>query len=204
MYKKYIKRLLDIVCALIGFPIFIIIFIIVAPIIKITDRGPIFYNGERLGKNGSTFKMYKFRSMKVNAPDIRNRDGTTFNSENDSRVTKIGKFIRKTSLDETAQIINVIKGNMSIIGPRPDLPEAIHLFEKDGERKLLLRPGIAGYTQAYYRNSIKWNERVKKDIYYVENVSFKLDVKIFFKTLVTVLKSDNVYINDDCRGAGNE
>jgi undecaprenyl phosphate N,N'-diacetylbacillosamine 1-phosphate transferase len=131
MYKKYFKRILDLILALIALPFWFIIFIIVGPIIYFQDKGPIFYNAPRLGKDGKVFKMYKFRSMKVNAPDIRNEDGSTFNSEDDPRLTKIGKFIRKTSLDETPQLLNIIKGDMSIIGPRPDLPE-----QKDlGSRK---------------------------------------------------------------------
>lgn len=113
MYKNFFKRLIDIIIAIIGLPILVVIFIIVAPLIKLSDKGPIFYNAYRVGKNGKLFKMYKFRSMKVNAPDIRLDDGSTYNGENDLRVTKIGKFLRKTSLDEAPQILNVLIGDMS-------------------------------------------------------------------------------------------
>jgi len=107
MYQKYIKRIIDIIFSLIGLIFFLPIFLIVSILIKLEDKGPIFYNAERLGQNGKIFKMYKFRSMKVNAPDIRNKDGSTYNGNDDPRLTKIGKFIRKTSLDELPQLINV-------------------------------------------------------------------------------------------------
>lgn len=205
MYSKFVKRLIDIIISICLLPIFFIIYIIIAPIIYINDKGSIFYNSNRLGKDGKIFEMYKFRTMKMNAKDIRNKDGSTYNGEDDPRVTKIGKILRKTSIDEIPQIINVIKGDMSIIGPRPDLPEHIEKYTDDEKRKLLVRPGITGYNQAYYRNSVEWKERLKNDIYYVEHISFKLDVKIFFKTISTILKRKNVYIDSNCdRGIKNE
>ena len=126
MYKLFIKRLIDICVSLICIPFFALIFLFVAPIIYFTDKGPVFYSAERLGKNGKFFKMHKFRSMRVNAPDLRNADGSTFNSSSDPRVTRIGRMIRKTSLDETPQIFNVLKGDMSIIGPRAHLTTKYH------------------------------------------------------------------------------
>lgn len=195
MYRKYIKRIFDLILVIPGIMALSIIFIPIAILIYLEDRGPIFYNANRLGKNGINFKMYKFRSMKVNAPDIRKDDGSTFNSEDDPRLTKIGKLIRKTSIDEIPQLINVLKGNMSLVGPRPDLPEHINVYKGNEERKLEVLPGITGYSQAYYRNSIKWKERIQNDIYYVDNISFILDVKILFKTFFSVLKSESIYIN---------
>jgi len=112
MYKKYFKRVFDLLLALIALPFWLILLIIIAPLIYFDDKGPIFYNAPRLGKNGVIFKMYKFRTMKVNSPDLRNEDGSTYNSENDPRLTRIGRLLRKTSLDETPQIINVLKGDM--------------------------------------------------------------------------------------------
>jgi lipopolysaccharide/colanic/teichoic acid biosynthesis glycosyltransferase len=194
MYKKYFKRIFDLILSLIALPFWFIILILVALIIYFQDKGPIFYNAPRLGKNGEIFKMYKFRSMKVNAPDIRNEDGSTFNSEDDPRLTKIGKFIRKTSLDETPQLLNIIKGDMSIIGPRPDLPEHRELYEENEERKLEVRPGVSGYNQAYYRNTVPWKERIQHDIYYIDHLSLWLDIKIFFKTAVSVLKREDIYV----------
>jgi len=194
MYKKYFKRIFDLILSLIALPFWFIILILVAPIIYFQDKGPIFYNAPRLGKDGEIFKMYKFRSMKVNAPDIRNEDGSTFNSEDDPRLTKIGKFIRKTSLDETPQLLNIIKGDMSIIGPRPDLPEHRKLYEENEERKLEVRPGVSGYNQAYFRNTVPWKERIQHDIYYIDHLSLWLDIKIFFKTAVSVLKREDIYV----------
>jgi glycosyltransferase involved in cell wall biosynthesis len=124
----------------------------------------------------------------------QNEDGSTFNSEDDPRLTKIGKFIRKTSLDETPQLLNIIKGDMSIIGPRPDLPEHRELYEENEERKLEVRPGVSGYNQAYFRNTVPWKERIQHDIYYIDHLSLRLDIKIFFKTAVSVLKREDIYV----------
>ncbi len=197
MYKNFFKRLFDIVLSIIALPFWLIILIVFGPIIYFEDRGPIFYNAPRLGKNGKIFKMYKFRSMKINAPDIRNKDGSTFNSEDDPRLTKIGRFIRKTSIDETPQLLNIIKGDMSIIGPRPDLPEHRKLYEGNEERKLEIRPGVTGYNQAYFRNTVSWKKRIRNDIYYIDNVSLWFDIKIFFKTILSVLKCEDVFITED-------
>lgn len=194
-YKEYFKRLLDIVWGIIGFVVCSIVFIIVGPIIYLTDKGPILYISDRLGKNGKIFKMFKFRSMKMNAPDIRNSDGTTFNSENDSRVTWIGKILRKTSLDELPQFINVLFGDMSLIGPRPDLPDAMNIYTDEEKRKLEVKPGITGYNQAYYRNSADLKLRFYNDVEYAENISFYLDIKIFFQTIKTILLKTNIYRN---------
>lgn len=194
MYRHYFKRLIDIILSLIGLPLFLLIFIIIAPAIYIADKGPVFYNSKRLGENGRIFKMYKFRSMKVNAPDLRNADGSTFNGEKDPRLTKIGNFLRKSSLDETPQILNILKGDMSFIGPRPDLPEHKALYTENEERKLEIRPGITGYSQAYYRNTIPWKARIQNDIYYIDNLTFLLDIEIFFKTVRSVLTHKNIYM----------
>ena len=179
---------------MLALPFWFLILIIIGPIIYFQDKGSVFYNAPRIGKNGEIFKMYKFRSMKMDASDLRNEDGSTFNSEDDPRLTKIGKFIRKTSLDETPQLLNIIKGDMSVIGPRPDLPEHLKLYENDEERKLEIRPGVTGFNQAYYRNTIPWKERIQNDIYYIDNLTWWLDVKIFFKTIISVLKRQDVFI----------
>lgn len=194
MYKKYLKRIIDLIVSICALPIFIIFYIIITPIIYFEDKGKIFYNGERLGKDGKIFKMYKFRTMKMNSEDIRNKDGSTYNGEDDSRVTKIGKVLRKTSIDELPQILNVLKGDMSIIGPRPDLPEHMKLYTNEEKRKLQVRPGITGYNQAYYRNSVEWKERIKNDIYYIDHLTLMMDIKVFFKTIETIIKRENVYI----------
>ncbi|WP_419961127.1 sugar transferase [Psychrobacillus sp. BM2] len=193
MYKKLLKRAIDLILALIGLPFLLIILIIIGPIIYFQDKGSIFYNAPRLGKNGEVFSMYKFRSMKLNAPDLRNKDGSTFNSEGDHRLIQIGKFIRKTSLDETPQLLNIIKGDMSIIGPRPDLPEMNKRYTTEEKIKLAVLPGITGYSQAFYRNSVEQEDKLKQDVFYAKNYSFKLDIKIFFKTLETVILRKNVF-----------
>lgn len=203
MYKNFFKRIFDFILALIALPFWFIILVIVGSIIYIQDKGSIFYNASRLGKDGKVFKMYKFRSMKMNAPDLRNEDGSTFNAEDDPRLTKIGKFIRKTSLDETPQLLNIIKGDMSIIGPRPDLPEHRELYEGNEEKKLEIRPGITGFNQAYFRNTVPWKERIKNDIYYINHLSFWLDIKIFFKTATSVLKREDVFVNEDNERSNN-
>lgn len=194
MYKKYIKRVLDLILSTIAMPFFLLVFIVIAPIIFFSDKGPIFYNADRIGKNGKKFKMYKFRSMKVNSPDIRLADGSTYNSADDPRVTKVGKFIRKTSLDELPQILNVFLGDMSFIGPRPNLPTVpFNELSESHKHRLEVRPGITGYNQAYFRNSVSAEQRTKNDNYYVDNISFFLDVKIFIQTIISVIKKDNLY-----------
>lgn len=196
MYKNFLKRFLDLLISIMFFPFFAIIFIVVAILIKLEDRGPIFYKGARIGKDCKIFKMYKFRSMKVNAPNILNKDGSTYNSKDDNRVTKVGKFIRETSIDELPQIINILKGEMSFIGPRASLEEALESYKDDEKDKMKVRPGITGYTQAYYRNNLTVREKRLKDAWYANNVSFLLDLKIFFKTIGTVVKKENIYTNN--------
>ena len=193
MYQKILKRIFDIVIALPLLILLIPFFIVISLMIKIEDHGPVFYNALRLGKNGVIFKMFKFRTMKVNAPDIRNEDGSTFNSELDPRLTRIGKLLRKSSLDEIPQLINVLIGNMSLVGPRPDLPEHYDLYTPLEKKKLLVLPGITGYNQALFRNSIPWKQRLQKDIYYVQNISFNFDIKIIIKTFSNVIMKKNVF-----------
>lgn len=197
MIYLFFKRLFDILLSLIALPFVIVIMIVFAPIIYFTDRGPVFYNAPRLGKKGEVFTMYKLRSMKVNSPNIKNPDGSTYNGENDPRVTKVGRFMRKTSIDELPQFFNVLKGDLSLIGPRAHMVTGYQGYERlDDKRKkrLDVRPGITGYSQAYFRNSITSDQKIENDIFYVENISFILDVKVFFKTVTSVLKRENIYV----------
>ena len=197
MYQHFFKRVFDLTVALIGLPFFCLIFLVLAPIIWLTDRGPVFYNAERLGYKGKIFKMFKFRSMYVNSPDVRNADGTTFNCETDPRATPIGRFMRKTSLDETPQLLNVLCGTMSLIGPRAHLTthyEGYAKLEPKLKRRLDVAPGITGYNQAYYRNSATAEEKINNDVYYADHISFWLDVRILFKTVFSVLGRENVYV----------
>ena len=202
MYSQFLKRLFDFLIGLIALPFLLVIIIIMTPIIYFDDKGPVFYNAPRLGKNGKPFKMFKFRSMMVNAPDIRNEDGSTYNGDDDPRVTKVGRFMRKTSIDELPQLLNVLIGDMSLIGPRPDPLDDMEIYTEHQKKKLVVRPGITGYNQAYYRNSVEQNEKFEHDVYYAEHISFILDVKIFFKTIATVLSHDNVY--NDASGLSEE
>ncbi|WP_368297498.1 sugar transferase [Cytobacillus firmus] len=196
MYKKFIKRLIDIIVALVALPFVLLLIMIIAPFIYLEDRGPIFYNAERRGLNGKAFKMYKFRSMHVNAPDIRNDDSSTYNSDTDPRVTRVGYFLRKASLDEVLQFLNVLKGDMSLIGPRPNLTsKPLKSLDELERKRITIKPGITGYNQAYFRNSIPQREKYVNDCYYVDHISFALDVKIILQTVKTVLLNKNINTN---------
>lgn len=197
MYERYIKRAIDFIIALVAFPFVLLIILIVSPFIIADDGFPIFYNADRIGKNGKLFKMYKFRSMKNNAPDIRLADGSTYNGEDDPRVTKTGKILRKTSIDEVPQLLNVLIGNMSLIGPRPDTPKGLHRYPEEEKYFLRVKPGITGYSQAYFRNSVDGKQKAENDMYYAQNVSFWFDVKILFKTVGTVLFGKGTYKNEN-------
>lgn len=195
MYIHFFKRLIDILIGLFALPFVLLVIIICAPFIYFTDKGPVFYNATRAGKDYKPFKMFKLRSMYVNSPDLKNPDGSTFNSDNDPRVTPIGRFLRKTSLDEFPQFVNVLQGDLSFIGPRPKLWNAQKKMEEmDAVRRMSfkVKPGITGYAQAYFRNSITQDEKFKWDAYYAENISFAMDVKIIFKTIKSVLFRENI------------
>ena len=197
MYSHYIKRLFDLMAALCALPFFLIVYVILAPFYFFMDRGPMFYSGKRLGQFGKPFPMHKFRSMKVNAPDIRLSDGSTYNGDDDPRVTKLGKFLRKTSSDEIPQILNVLKGDMSLIGPRPDPLDWIDKYKEEEKVFLNVKPGITGYSQAYFRNSADAQEKIDNDVYYAQNISFLLDVKIFLRTIKTVVCRENINVSEE-------
>lgn len=192
MYK-YIKCFLDYIISFAFLPVFFFITLILFIIVKIEDNGPVFYIDKRLGYKGQEFKMIKFRSMKVNAPDIRLEDGSTYNSNEDPRQTKIGRLLRKSSLDELPQILNVLLGQMSIIGPRPDTVDQYVKYSEQDKKRLRVKPGITGYSQAYFRNSINSTEKIRNDVFYSENISFFLDLKIFFRTIKIIIKRDQIY-----------
>lgn len=195
MYKHFFKRVIDIIIGLIALPFVLLIIIIFGPIIYFTDRGPIFYNANRAGKDYKPFKMFKLRSMYVNSPDLKNPDGSTYNSDVDPRVTPIGRFMRKTSLDEFPQFLNILIGDISFIGPRPKLycpekyPNGLPEYMK---KSFGVKPGVTGYAQAYFRNSITNEEKFKWDGYYAENISFMMDMKIIFKTVKSVIYRENI------------
>ena len=195
MYKHFFKRLIDICIGLVALPFVLLVIVIFAPIIYFTDKGPVFYNANRAGKGYKPFKMFKLRSMYVNSPDLKNADGSTYNSDDDPRVTPVGRFMRKTSLDEFPQFLNILLGDISFIGPRPKLycpekyPNGLPEYMK---KSFSVKPGVTGYAQAYFRNSITNEEKFKWDGYYADNVSFMMDVKIIFKTVKSVLFRENI------------
>lgn len=197
MYKHFFKRIIDFLGALVLLPFVLLVVIIFAPIIYFTDRGPVFYNAPRTGLRCKHFKMFKLRSMYLNVPDIRNADGSTFNSDKDPRVTPIGRFLRKTSLDEFPQFLNVLTGDMSFVGPRPTLGiKQLNYMELEGDNKkrYSVKPGITGYAQAYYRNSISQDEKFHWDAYYADHISLWMDIKVLFMTVWSVIGRKNINV----------
>ena len=195
IYQVYIKRIIDLVLSILILPFVILLMVPIAIAVKFSDGGPVIYRSRRLGIGFKEFDMLKFRSMKVGAPDIRNADGSTFNSRDDERVTKVGKFLRETSLDEIPQLFNIIKGDMSIIGPRAGDVESKDTYLDDEKDKLLIRPGVSGFSQAYYRNSIGVREKRLLDAAYAHNVNLVLDLKILAHTALVVLLKKDIYTN---------
>ncbi len=197
IYVRVVKRVLGFLIALVATPFVAVAIAILGPMIYFEDKGPIFYNAPRVGKNGKEFKMYKLRSMKVNAPDLVMEDGSTYSAADDPRMTRVGTLMRKTSLDELPQIFNVLKGDMALIGPRPDLDREVELYQGEEGQKLLVKPGITGYAAVYGRNSLPWHDRLALDHFYVHHVSFPLDVKIFFRTFAVVFGQDGIYAEEE-------
>lgn len=192
----FIKRLIDIVGSVLGLLILSPLFLIMAILIKIDSKGPVFYTHDRVGKNGKIFKMIKFRSMVVNADDIKSElleknemNGPMFKIKDDPRITKIGKFMRRTSIDELPQLLNVLKGEMTIVGPRPSLPQEVEQFEPWMMERLNVSQGLTCYWQVMGRNDIDFLEWMELDLKYVRERSTLLDIKLILKT-VTVLFGD--------------
>lgn len=200
---KVVKRLIDILGGLVGCVLLVPITMAVYIARKILkeDDGPLFYEHLRYGKDGKKFRIYKFRSMCIDADKKlkeyleQNQEARIEFEENhklkdDPRITKLGKFIRKTSIDELPQFINVLKGDMSLIGPRPIVDGEIEKYGENKEKFLSVKPGLTGYWAANGRSDITYEERMKMELYYVDNISFKLDIQIFFKTIISVLKKE--------------
>ncbi|WP_326511608.1 sugar transferase [Clostridium intestinale] len=193
-----VKRFIDIFCSFIGIIFLSPVFIIVGAIIKLDSKGPVIFSQKRVGKGGKEFKMYKFRSMVVNAEELKKKlvhqnemSGPMFKMKDDPRITKIGKFIRKTSIDELPQLINVLKGEMSLVGPRPSLPKEVAEFEPWMMRRLDVKPGLTCYWQVSGRNNIDFDDWMKLDIKYVQDRSVKLDIKLIFKTFFVLFGDKN-------------
>ena len=200
---KFTKRIIDIIGSIIGILILIptaLIIYLARKVLK-EDKGPLFYEQLRYGKNGKIFRLYKFRSMCIGADKklkeyLENNDEAreefekTHKLQNDPRITKIGNFLRKSSLDELPQMINILKGDMSFVGPRPVVEKEVEEYGTNKDKFLSVRPGLTGYWQVNGRSNTTYEERMKMELYYVDNCSLWLDIKIFFKTFITVFKKE--------------
>ena len=201
--SKFTKRIIDIIGSIIGILILIpttLIIYLARKVLK-EDKGPLFYEQLRYGKNGKVFRLYKFRSMCIGADKklkeyLENNDEAreefekTHKLQNDPRITKIGNFLRKSSLDELPQMINILKGDMSFVGPRPVVEKEVEEYGTNKDKFLSVRPGLTGYWQVNGRSNTTYEERMKMELYYVDNCSLWLDIKIFFKTFITVFKKE--------------
>ncbi|MDU2460591.1 MAG: sugar transferase [Clostridium sp.] len=192
------KRALDVIASFLGLVILSPILLIVAILIKLESKGPAIFSQSRIGLNGKEFKMYKFRSMVQNAEELKEKlakqnemSGPMFKIKNDPRVTKVGKFIRKTSIDELPQLLNILKGDMTLVGPRPSLPREVEKFESWMLKRLEVKPGLTCYWQVSGRNNIDFYDWMKLDLKYVNDMSFWLDIKLIFKTVAVLFGDKN-------------
>ena len=200
---NFVKRCGDLFLSFIAFPAFAVVYLIVAILLKIQDGGPVLYKAERVGLDGKHFYMYKFRTMKLNAdkledflsPDELKEYRKEYKLENDPRVTKMGNILRKTSMDELPQIINIIKNDMSLIGPRPIVEKETEMYGDKKSLFLSVKPGLTGYWQAYARNDVGYTDgrRQEMELHYIKNRSVRLDIKIFFATIKRVITKKGVY-----------
>ncbi|MBK6963952.1 MAG: sugar transferase [Bacteroidales bacterium] len=194
MYKTFFKPIMDWIAALLALIVLFPLFLIVSVFIKIDSSGPVFFIQERLGKNGSVFKVIKFRSMAVNQP-TKVRQGSKL-YENDPRITRVGRFIRKTSIDELPQLINILKGEMSFIGPRPPVtyfPKKYDEYSSIEKQRFQVKPGISGLAQVRCREIHDWDINIPIDVEYVKNYSFIYDLNLFLSSLFFFFKTDNIY-----------
>ena len=195
---RYIKRIIDVVLASIALVVLSPIFLIIALAIKLESKGPVFFKHTRIGKDGKIIKLYKFRSMVTNAeelikaftPEQMKEYKENYKLTNDPRITKVGKFLRKTSLDELPQLLNIIKGDLTIIGPRPVIAEELKKYGTNTEKFLSVTPGLTGYWAANGRSCTTYEQRMQMELYYIDNLSLKMDVKVFFKTIEAVIKRE--------------
>ncbi len=197
MYKNFLKRLIDIVISLLVLVVLSPIFLITAIAIKISSKGPVIFTQRRLGLGGKEFDIYKFRSMMQNA---EHTGSGVYSGKGDARVTAVGRIIRATSIDELPQALNMLKGDMSLIGPRPPLtyhPWPINEYTAEQKRMFDVRPGITGWAQVHGRKDVEWHKRIELNVWYVDHVSFLLDLKIFFMTIFKVAtNADNQNIGE--------
>ena len=187
VYKAIVKRCLDFILSLLGLLFLSPVLLIITLLLAIANQGKPFFFQVRPGKNEQLFKIIKFKTMN----DKKDAEGNLL--DDTIRLTKIGHFVRKTSLDEIPQLLNVLKGDMSLIGPRPLLPQYLPLYNAEQKKRHLVRPGITGWAQVNGRNTISWQQKFEYDVWYVKHFSFKLDVQIIIKTIKKVIKSEGVY-----------
>lgn len=185
-----IKEIFDKIFSLIAIIILIPLFLLVSILIKFDSEGPVFFIQERVGKDGKPFKAFKFRTMYVDAPS---KTKGRYILKDDPNITKIGKILRRTGIDELPQLINVLKGDMSLVGPRPTLRYQVEKYDDYQRKRLLMKPGITGWALINGRNKLTWPERIKLDVWYVENWSFWLDIKILLKTIWVVVSGNGLY-----------
>ena len=193
-----IKRVIDVILASVALILLSPLFAIIAIAIKIDSKGPVFFAHKRIGKNGKIIKLYKFRSMVINAeeliksftPEQMREYKENYKLTNDPRITKVGKFLRKTSLDELPQLINIINGDLSIIGPRPLVADELEKYGVNKDKFLSVTPGLTGYWAANGRSNTTYEQRMEMELYYIDNLSLKMDIKVFFKTILSVLKKE--------------
>jgi undecaprenyl phosphate N,N'-diacetylbacillosamine 1-phosphate transferase len=201
--QQVIKRVLDFTFALLMlvllWPVLLVIFIIV----KVDSPGPGIFRQQRLGKGGKPFTCYKFRTMVDDAPHLRKPDGSAYTGEDDPRVTKVGRFLRKTSLDELPQFFNVLKGEMSMVGPRPEQVDQIRFYTDRQKKRLLVKPGMTSWASIRGRNALPWEQRLDLDAEYVENYSLGLDVRIFLLTVPLLLSARGVFGPEDTGRSGS-
>ena len=185
-----LKRIFDILASGIALVVLLPIFVVIGIFIKLDSKGPVFFVQERVGKDGKIFKAYKLRTM-VQGAD-KKTEGIFINRDN-LYITRIGKFLRRSGIDELPQLINVLKGDMSLVGPRPTLKYQVENYNDIQKQRLLIKPGITGWALINGRNKLTWSERIKLDIWYIENRSFWLDLKILFKTIIVVVNGEGMY-----------
>ena len=190
MYTSIIKPFFDFFSSLLGLILLMPVFVLITLFLVVSNNGKPFFFQNRPGKNGKTFTIVKFKTMN----DKQDGEGKLL--ADSERLTKVGSFVRKTSLDEIPQLVNVLKGDMSLIGPRPLLTQYLHLYSDFQNRRHEVKPGITGWAQVNGRNAISWDKKFEYDVWYVDNVSFVLDVKILFKTILKVIKSDGINAAD--------
>lgn len=190
MYQKYFKRVFDFCCALAAILVFCWLYIIVAVLVRIFLGKPVLFKQKRPGRGGKIFTLYKFRTM----TDKKDENGELLSDE--ERLTKFGRFLRKTSLDELPEAFNILKGDMSVIGPRPLLVEYLPYYTEEEMHRHDVRPGLSGLAQINGRNTMKWEEKFKYDLEYVNNISFVNDLKIIFKTVLRVVKPTDILVGE--------